>query len=95
MLFWLVELRRHREQQTIGSMVGLQLPEREWELEFEWWDDELVLCCMYWAEGWMCAAWVCICKSLEASIAVVVGEEDGRDRYARRGWAGSEMESAE
>jgi hypothetical protein len=85
MLLWLVELRRHREQQTIGSTDGLQLPEEESELELELLDDELELCCMYWAEGRMCAAWVCICKSLEASIAVVVGEEDGRDRYARRG----------
>jgi hypothetical protein len=65
-------------------MEGLQLPEEELELELL--DDELVLCRIGWAEARVCAAVVCICKSLAASIRVVVFEgEVGSDRYARRG----------
>jgi len=88
MLFWLVELRRHREHQTIDSMEGLLLPEEELELELELelLDDELVLCRMAWAEGRVCAALVCICKSLAAPIMVVnLGGGFGSDRYARKG----------
>ena len=70
----------------MGPIEGL-LP-TDAELELEWLDDELVLCCIGWAPGRACEAAVCSCNTLEASMRAA-GEKRG-GRKARRGLPGSE-----